>query len=77
MKNWSNENASEAIFMRINEKILSPAPPGAFTIVVLPDSQGFAEQFPEDFLRITDWIVGHIEDQRIVFCSHVGDLVEN
>jgi hypothetical protein len=56
---------------------LSPAPPGSFTIAVLPDTQGYPARHPEIFYREIEWILTHCERQRIVFVSHVGDLVED
>jgi len=50
-------------------------PPGPFTIVVLPDTQFYAQAFPEIFKAQTDWILAHREDQRIAFVLHEGDIV--
>ncbi len=63
-------------------------PPGAFTIVVIPDSQGYeglaTKRTPQStapltnavFQNHTRWIVEHLAEQRIVFVSHVGDIVD-
>ena len=48
---------------------------GPFTIVVLPDTQFYAQAFPEIFKAQTDWILAHREDQRIAFVLHEGDIV--
>jgi 3',5'-cyclic AMP phosphodiesterase CpdA len=51
-------------------------PPAApFTIVVLPDTQFYAQAYPEIFKAQTDWILAHREDQRIAFVLHEGDIV--
>lgn len=59
------------------EDELGPAPEGTFTVVVIPDTQRLCEKFPDVFYKITDWIARNAESQRIVFVSHVGDVVQN
>lgn len=63
-------------------------PPGAFTIVVIPDTQGYrgraTKATPDStdpltnpvFQNHTRWIVENREEQAIVFVSHVGDIVD-
>jgi hypothetical protein len=65
-----------------------PAPEGSFSIVVIPDTQRYLGRGtkiePESenpvsnqvFENHTRWIVDNIERQRIVFVSHVGDIVD-
>lgn len=67
---------------------LDAPPRGAFTIVVIPDTQGYdgkgAKRTPNSaaplinsvFQNHTRWIVENIRAQNIVFVSHVGDIVE-
>ncbi|MBK9167709.1 MAG: metallophosphoesterase [Bryobacterales bacterium] len=67
---------------------LDPAPAGSFTIVVLPDTQGYrgraTKAQPDSAEPVTNsvfdahtrWIVENIDAQRIVFVSHVGDIVD-
>jgi hypothetical protein len=67
---------------------LPPAPAGAFSIVVIPDTQhykGTGTKSEKDsknpltnkvFDGFTDWIAGNLDRQRIVFVSHVGDIVD-
>lgn len=67
---------------------LLPAPEGNFSVVVIPDTQKYlgaaTKAQPEStdpvtnpvFDRHTQWIASHIESQRIVFVSHVGDIVD-
>jgi hypothetical protein len=67
---------------------LPPLPAGAFTIVVIPDTQGYrgratkaTPQGPEPltnpvFENHTRWIVENLRAQNIVFVSHVGDIVD-
>lgn len=50
-----------------------------FTIVVLPDTQHYtdnAQNFPH-FAAQARWVASNVETENIVFCSHVGDIVEN
>ncbi len=68
---------------------LDAPPPGAFTIVVIPDTQNYVgrgtKRTPDStepvhndyFATHTQWIVDNLERQRIVFVSHVGDIVED
>ena len=63
-------------------------PPGAFTIVVIPDTQGYRGRATKAtpastepltnpvFENHTRWIVEQRERQAIVFVSHVGDIVD-
>jgi len=67
---------------------LPPAPEGSFSIAVLPDTQHYlgcgtkAEPDSTDevtnpvFDTYTQWIADNLERQRIVFVSHVGDIVD-
>ena len=64
------------------------APQGTFSIAVIPDTQHYrgrgskAEPDSTDqvsnsvFAAYVDWIVGNLQEQRIVFVSHVGDIVD-
>jgi hypothetical protein len=63
-------------------------PSGAFTVVVIPDTQGYdgagTKRTPQStapltnavFRNHTRWIVEHLRAQNIVFVSHVGDIVD-
>ncbi|MGI5819344.1 MAG: metallophosphoesterase [Armatimonadota bacterium] len=67
---------------------LEPAPDGSFTIAVIPDTQGYrgrgTKSQPDstddvtnpNFSALTPWIVDNLESQRIVFVTHVGDIVD-
>lgn len=67
---------------------LDAPPPGAFTVVVIPDSQGYegraTKRTPNSgapltnpvFQNHTRWIAENIRHQNIVFVSHVGDIVD-
>ena len=67
---------------------LDRPPPEAFTIVIIPDSQGYRGQRTKATPDSTDpltnpvfanhikWIRESVEAQHIVFVSHVGDIVD-
>ena len=70
--------AAEDLTLELNE-----APEGTFSIAVIPDTQHYRrlktdEQAWENptFEAYTDWIAANFERQRIVFVSHVGDIVD-
>lgn len=56
---------------------LDPLGDDGFTIAILPDTQEYAARNPEGFHAMTRWVAGNREPQRIVFCSHVGDVVRH
>jgi parallel beta-helix repeat protein len=47
-----------------------------FTIVVLPDTQGYVKYYPWLFDSQTQWIVDNKEALNIVFVTQLGDLVD-
>ncbi|MEO1273485.1 MAG: hypothetical protein AAFX99_35825, partial [Myxococcota bacterium] len=49
----------------------------AFMVVMLPDTQIYARSYPETFESQLKWIAEHAAAYRIVFVSHVGDIVHN
>ena len=80
--------AAAALFPAARAAQLDLPPPGAFTIVVIPDSQGYrgraTKSTPKStapltnpvFQNHTRWIVENVRAQNIVFVSHVGDIVD-
>lgn len=52
-------------------------PPGSWTLVVLPDTQYYSRDYPEVFIRQTEWIVRHRREHNILFVAHEGDIVNN
>ena len=48
-----------------------------FSIVVIPDSQGYAELFSQRGIEHMQWVADNREALNIVFCTHLGDLVQN
>jgi hypothetical protein len=77
-----------AAFARAAAPILDPAPEGSFTIVVIPDTQGYngraTKREPSSTAPLTNpvfanhirWIRENVASQRIVFVTHVGDIVD-
>ena len=55
---------------------LGGAPVGSFSVVALPDTQAYSANQPAVFYAETQWIVDNVARQRIVFVSHVGDVVD-
>lgn len=47
-----------------------------FTVIVLPDTQGYTQDYPWLFDNQTQWIVDNVEELNIVFVTQLGDLVE-
>ena len=56
-----------------------PPPEGAYTIVVLPDTQeySYVPHRHEIFLSQTRWIAENHQEQRIAFVLHVGDVTQH
>lgn len=48
-----------------------------FSVVVLPDTQNYAEKFPDTYLGQTKWIGENAEKENIKFVLHLGDIVQN
>jgi len=52
-----------------------PWEPGSWTLVMLPDTQMYAQDDPAAFVAQTRWIVEHRVERDIRFVVHVGDVV--
>ena len=50
---------------------------GTFTVVALPDTQVYADSYPEVFDAQTQWIADNAEALNITFVTHLGDVVDN
>lgn len=59
-------------------RFVDGAPPlparGAFSVIVLPDTQHYSEQFPEQFQAQTKWIVEQRQARNIACVLHLGDI---
>lgn len=77
-----------AACQRLHAEPLPPAPAGSFTVAVIPDTQEYlgrkTKKTPDSTDDVTNpvfenhvkWIKEHLQDQNIVFVSHVGDIVD-
>lgn len=62
-----------------------PAPEGSFTIIVIPDTQDYTDggspsggfSGEQTFNTVLQWIADNKDEQKIVFVSHVGDIVND
>lgn len=53
-----------------------PAPDNSFSIVVLPDTQAYVTAQSEFYFDSeVSWILNNRESQKVVFVSHVGDII--
>lgn len=48
-----------------------------FSLVVLPDTQKYAEAYPDIFSAQTRWVVENKQERNILFVAHVGDVVQH
>ena len=48
-----------------------------FLVVVLPDTQVYAQSFPETFDSQLSWVAEWADEYNIVFVTHVGDIVQH
>lgn len=46
-----------------------------FTIIVLPDTQLYAQSYPGIFTAQIQWIIDNEAEENIVFVTHLGDIV--
>ncbi len=64
------------------DAILKPGPPpmparGSFTVVALPDTQGYSLRVPETYIAQTKWIVDQKKKRNIASVVHLGDITNN
>ncbi len=53
---------------------VAPIAAGSWTLAVLPDTQIYAESYPQHFNAQTQWIVDHAESHNIQYVLHEGDI---
>ena len=51
-----------------------PAKKDNFTVVVLPDTQRYSLEYPQNYHAQTEWIVAQAKDRRIASVLHLGDI---
>ena len=49
---------------------------GDFSIIVLPDTQGYTKYYPWIFDNQTQWIIDNKDEFNVVFVSQLGDIVD-
>ena len=47
-----------------------------FTVIALPDTQHYSQDYPEIYDAQTQWIVDNVGARNIRFVTHLGDLVD-
>ena len=47
-----------------------------FTVVLLPDTQNYAEKYPDTYIAQTLWIRKQFKEDNIKFAIHLGDIVQ-
>lgn len=55
----------------------SASEPRSFSVVALPDTQEYADEYPELFDAQTQWVADSAEDLGIAYVAHLGDVVDN
>ncbi len=50
---------------------------GAWTLVLLPDTQVYSVRYPGLFSAQTAWIREHVKDRNIKYVLHLGDITDN
>lgn len=48
----------------------------SFSVVLLPDTQNYAEKYPDTYVAQTLWIREHRKEENIKFVIHLGDIVQ-
>lgn len=72
-----------ATTVRGEERLFSTHPPAqveageAYSIVVLPDTQHYANAYPDIFTRMTDWVTANAASMSLAAVLHVGDITNN
>jgi hypothetical protein len=46
----------------------------SFTVAILPDTQIYAQSFPEIFTRQTEWLAQNAQELNLAFVLHLGDI---
>ncbi len=72
---WKTKLAGAVCALVICVKALA-AMGQTYNIAVLPDTQIYAESYPEKFDAQTQWLADNSEALSLVFTTHLGDIVE-
>ncbi len=68
-----------AISCQLPTALLGAEPADAkkpFTVVLLPDTQNYAEKYPDTYIAQTLWIRKQFKEDNIKFAIHLGDIVQ-
>ena len=72
---WAAENPyADAVLIDGEPPLPTPR---TFTIAVLPDTQYYAEKYPDIFRSQTEWIADQLQDRNIRFVLHLGDVTNH
>ncbi len=61
---------------RFEKQVFAQGADESFSIVVLPDTQFYSQDYPEIFTAQTQWIVNNKTLHNIAYVAHEGDIVE-
>jgi hypothetical protein len=74
-------STAEAADPYADARLVDGEPPktakGAFSVIVLPDTQNYSERYPQTYVAQTNWIVENQKDRNIAFVLHLGDITNN
>jgi hypothetical protein len=54
-----------------------PIAPGSWTLAILPDTQIYAQSYPQHYNAQTQWIRDHVASHNIKYVLHEGDITNN
>lgn len=72
-RSWPRDESASVRVLKDSNLELTPA---AFTVVVMPDTQYYASEYPDILQAQTSWIVRACDDIGIALVVHEGDIVD-
>ena len=54
-----------------------PIQPGSWTLAILPDTQIYAQSYPQHYSAQTQWLADHAVSHNIRYVIHEGDITNN
>ncbi|ERS07456.1 hypothetical protein Q668_21350 [Alcanivorax sp. PN-3] len=70
--------STNAVTAATQDRNTLSSPTGSFSIVLLPDTQNYAEKASYDvYNHQTQWIVDHAYDRNIQYVLHLGDMTQH
>jgi len=60
--------------LNVEEAQSDQTPQAPFTIIVLPDTQHYSQNYPKIFVEQTEWIRDNLEEMNIAAVIHLGDI---